>query len=88
RLLVDMMPGIAAFAPVVKAAIAAAAQATGSPKLSRLAYADPAVATPIMQAAHRQAYAAIKEVRPALPVGITLTTQDVQADTPERAARY
>ncbi len=88
RLLVDMMPGIATFVPVVKAAIAAAARATGSPKFSRLAYADPAVVTPIMQAAHRQAYAAIKEVRPTLPVGITLTTQDVQADTPERAAYY
>lgn len=88
RLLVDMMPGISAFVPVVKAAIAAAAKATDSPKFSRLAYADAAVVSPIMQQAHRLAYAAIKEVRPTLPVGITLTTQDVQADTPERAAYW
>jgi beta-glucosidase len=88
RLLVDMMPGISAFVPVVKAAIAAAAKATDSPKFSRLAYADAKVVTPIMQQAHRLAYAAIKEVRPNLPVGITLTTQDVQADTPERAAYW
>jgi beta-glucosidase len=88
RLLVDLMPGYAAFVPKVKAAVAAAARATGSPKFSRLAYADPAIVTPIMQTAHRQAYDAIKQVRPALPVGITLTTQDIQADTAERAAHY
>jgi beta-glucosidase len=79
RLLVDLMPQIAQFAPVVKAAVAAAAEATNSPRFSRLAYADPALATPIMQAAHRRAYAVIKALRPELPVGITLTTQDIQS---------
>jgi beta-glucosidase len=88
RLLVDLMPGFSAALPKVKAAIADAARHTGSPRFSRLAYADPQVVSPIMQAAHRQAYAAIKDARPSLPVGITLTTQDIQADTPERAARY
>ncbi|MFA4893132.1 glycoside hydrolase family 1 protein [Brevundimonas sp.] len=79
RLLVDLMPGIEAGRRVAEVAIAAAAKATDSPRFSRLAFADPAVATPLMQAAHRQAYDAIKAVRPDLPVGVTLTTQDIQA---------
>ncbi|WP_332658713.1 family 1 glycosylhydrolase [Brevundimonas sp.] len=32
-----------------------------------------------MQDAHRQAYTAMKAIRPDLPVGITLTTQDIQS---------
>lgn len=79
RLLVDLMPGIQAAIQAVKAAIAAAAKATDSPRFSRLAYADPQVVSPIMQEAHRQAYDAIKAVRPNLPVGLTLTTQDIQS---------
>jgi beta-glucosidase len=79
RLLVDLMPGFQAAIPTVKAAIAAAAKATDSPRFSRLAYADPQVVTPIMIEAHRLAYDAIKQVRPALPVGLTLTTQDIQS---------
>jgi beta-glucosidase len=58
--------------------IVAAARATGSPHFSRLAYADPAVVTPLMQEAHRKGYDAIKAARPGLPVGLTLTTQDIQ----------
>lgn len=81
RLLVDLMPGIQAAIPAVKAAVAAAAKATDSPRFSRLAYADPQVAGPIMQEAHRRAYDAIKHVRPELPVGVTLTTQDIQSAT-------
>ncbi|NEX94875.1 family 1 glycosylhydrolase [Caulobacter sp. 17J65-9] len=88
RLLVDLMPGFSQALPGVKAAIAAAAQATNSPRFSRLAYADPKVASPIMQAAHRRAYEAIKTVRPELPVGITLTTQDVQAESEALVERY
>lgn len=88
RLLVDLMPGIQAVVPVVKAAIAAAAKATDSPRFSRLAYADPAIVTPIMIEAHRRAYDAIKQARPSLPVGITLTTQDIQSDDPKLVALY
>ena len=79
RLLVDLMPGFKAAVPIVKAAVAAAAKATDSPRFSRLAYADPQVVTPIMIEAHRRAYDAIKQARPALPVGLTLTTQDIQS---------
>jgi beta-glucosidase len=79
RLLVDLMPGFQAAIPAVKTAIAAAAKATDSPRFSRLAYADPNIVSPIMQEAHRRAYGAIKEARPNLPVGLTLTTQDIQS---------
>ena len=78
QLLVQIMPGIAKYLPVARAAIAAAAQATSSPNFSTMAYADPAVSTPLMQKAHRKAYDAVKAVRPELLVGISLTTQDVQ----------
>ncbi len=88
RLLVEVMTGSGAPSPAVQAAIAAAAKATASPRFSRLAFADAQVAGPIMQAAHRQAYDAIKAVRPTLPVGITLTTQDIQAADPGIAARW
>src|SRR6202012_1207566 len=78
QLLVHIMPGVAQWLPAARAMIAAAAQATNSPKFSNLAYADPAISTPLMQEAHRKAYTAIKAVRPDLPVGISLTTQDIQ----------
>jgi beta-glucosidase len=88
RLLVDLMPGIQAVIPTVKAAIAAAAKATDSPRFSRLAYADPAIVTPIMIEAHRRAYDAIKQARPSLPVGVTLTTQDIQSADPKLVELY
>lgn len=88
RLLVDLMPQFEAALPTVRTAIAAAAKATDSPRFSRLAYADPAVVTPIMVEAHRRAYRAIKSARPDLPVGLTLTSQDIQASTPALADHY
>ena len=78
QLLVHLFPQFAASIPKAREAIAAAAKATDSPRFSRLAYADPAVVTPIMQEAHRRGYAAVKAARPDLPVGLTLTTQDIQ----------
>jgi beta-glucosidase len=86
QLLVQIMPGIAKWLPAARAMIAAAAQATNSPKFSNLCYADPAVSTPLMQEAHRKGYAAIKAVRPDLPVGISLTTQDIQPVGPNSRA--
>jgi len=86
QLLVNLFPQFTAGAPKARAAIAAAAKAVDSPRFSRLAFADPAVVTPIMQEAHRQGYAAIKAARPDLPVGLTLTTQDIQPATPDAAA--
>ena len=83
RLLVDLMPQYSEAAATARASIAAAAAAINSPRFSRLAYADLAIATPILQEAHRQGYAAIKTARPELPVGLTLTTQDIQVDGPQ-----
>ena len=65
--------------PAVLAAQAAAAQATGSTHFSSLAFSNPDISTPLLQEAHRKGYDAIKAVRPELPVGITLTTQDIQS---------
>jgi beta-glucosidase len=65
---------------------AAAGQAVGSSHFSSLAFADPAISSPLMQEAHRRGYGAIKAARPDLPVGLTLTTQDVQAAGPDSRA--
>jgi beta-glucosidase len=86
QLLVQIMPGFAAALPAAKAMIAAAATATDSPKFSTVAYADPAVSTPLMQEAHRKGYDAMKAARPELPVGLTLTTQDIQPLGPDSLA--
>jgi beta-glucosidase len=58
---------------------APARRATDSPRFSSLAYSDPEISQPILLDAHRKAYAAIKAVRGALPVGVSLTTQEVAA---------
>ena len=81
-LLVRLMPQHVESLPAARAMMAAAARATGAPRFSSLAYADPDVVTPLMQAAHAQAYAAIKSVAPDLPVGLTLSTQDIQPAGP------
>ncbi|MGN6819774.1 MAG: glycoside hydrolase family 1 protein [Sphingomonas sp.] len=78
-LLVNVMPQLGKAMDVARASLAVAAKATNSPRFSRLAYADPAIVTPLLQEAHRRGYAAIKAARPALPVGLTLTTQDIQS---------
>jgi beta-glucosidase len=79
RLLVALFPQSPTVAQRIRDSIAAAAKATASPRFSRLAYADPKLVTPIMQQAHREAYAAVKSAQPDLPVGLTLTTQDIQS---------
>lgn len=86
--LILVMTGLKGMGDVAKPMIEAAARATGSPKFSRLAFADPAVATPIMQEAHRKGFAAIKAARPTLPVGLSLTTQDIQGIGPNAQADH
>jgi beta-glucosidase len=85
-LLVQLFPSNPASRTAARAMLDAAAQATGSPRFSSLASADPAVTTPLLQAAHRKAYEAIKAARPTLPVGLTLTTQDIQPVGPDSLA--
>ena len=88
-LLVGLYPRSAEAAAAMQAAHQAAIAATASPRFSRPAFSDPAVSTPILQQAHRLAYDEIKAVRPGLPVGLTLTTQDIQsAGAPSLVAHY
>jgi beta-glucosidase len=84
--LLQIMPQYAAILAAAKPMIEAAAQATGSPKFSKMAYANPDSSGPLLLEAHRKGYAAIKGARPALPVGLTLTTQDIQAVGPNSQA--
>ena len=57
--------------------IAAARRATGSDRFSTLAYAPPEITAPILLDAHRKGYQAIKASRPAVQVGVSLTTQEI-----------
>lgn len=77
-LLVRLLSG-GADSPAARESLAAAARATGSARFSSLAFTDPEVSSPLLQEAHRLGYAAIKAERADLPVGLTLTTQDIEA---------
>jgi beta-glucosidase len=59
--------------------LAAARRATGSPRFNSLAASDPKLSEPLLLEGHRKAYQAMKAARPSLPVGVSLTTQDIQA---------
>jgi beta-glucosidase len=83
-----VMTGMKGLGDAARPMIEASAKATGSPRFSRLAYADPAIVTPLMQEAHRRGYDAIKAARPDLPVGLTLTTQDIQPVGPNSRADF
>jgi beta-glucosidase len=79
QLLVQLFGKPASRVQAEQAMIAAARQATGSERFSSLAYCDAARAQPILLDAHRRAYEAMKAACPALPVGISLTTQEIDA---------
>ena len=80
QLLLQVMPQFAMVVPAARGMIQAAAKATNSPAFSSLLFSDPKVTTPILLDAHRKGYRAIKAARPSLPVGVTLTMQDIQGD--------
>jgi beta-glucosidase len=61
----------------------AAAQASGSDKFSVAIAGDPARLTPQLIAGHKAGVAAIKGVRPDLPVGVSLSITDDQAIGPD-----
>jgi beta-glucosidase len=61
------------------AMIAAAAKATDSPAFSSLLFADPDKIDAHLLDAHAKAYQAIKAGPGDFPVGVTLSTQDIQA---------
>ncbi len=78
-LLVRLLTGGAPPSPAVRDMLAAAGRSIGAQRFSSLAFTDPAISTPLLQEAHRKGYDAIKAARPDLPVGLTLTTQDIQS---------
>ncbi len=84
--LLQVMPQYAGLIPFTRPMIAAGAKATGSPKFTSLLFSDPALTGPNLLEAHRKGYEAIKAARPSLPVGVTLTTQDIQAVGPNSRA--
>ena len=65
--------------PVRAQMLAAARRATGSDRFSTLVYSDPNISQPLLLEGHRKAYQAMKAARSSLPVGLSLTTQDIQA---------
>ena len=79
QLLVQVMGALITRSPVRDEMFAAARRATGSDHFSSLAYSDPDVSQPILLDAHRKGYQAMKASRSAMPVGLSLTTQEIVA---------
>jgi len=77
--LVQLMQPMLGHSTVAAQMIAAARKATDSPRFSSLIYADPNLTKPVLLDAHRKGYQAMKAARGALPVGVTLTTQELQS---------
>jgi beta-glucosidase len=86
QLLFQLMAPAAIRGAAVREMIAAARKATGSEQFSSLVYADPARSQPILLDAHRKAYQAMKAARASLPVGVTLSTQEIQGVNESGAA--
>ncbi len=79
QLLVRIMAGLIPDNPARAPMMAAARRATGSDRFTTLATSDPEISQPILLEAHRRGYQAIKAQRGDLPVGISLTTQEIAA---------
>lgn len=73
----DWSPSYARLKPLLERAQANVAAAANAKSFASPIYADPAT-QPFMIEAHTRAYAAIKEVRPDLPIGVTLALTDDQ----------
>ncbi|KQS02345.1 beta-glucosidase [Sphingomonas sp. Leaf357] len=69
-----------------RAMIAAAARRTASPGFSSMLFGDPDKISTVMLDAHAKGYAAIKAVRGDLPVGVTLSMQEIQGIGPDNLA--
>ncbi len=61
-----------------RAMIAAAARHTNSPQFSAMLFGNPDKINTVMLDAHAKGYAAIKAARADLPVGVTLSMQEIQ----------
>jgi len=80
--LVQVLAMLTPPSPVAAQMIAAARRATGSERFATLVYSDPKISGPLLLEGHRKAYAAMKAARSSLPVGLSLTTQEIQAVGP------
>jgi beta-glucosidase len=77
--LVQVLAPLSPPSPVRAQMIAAARRATGSERFATLVWSDPNLSGPLLLEGHRKAYQAMKAARGSLPVGLSLTTQQVQA---------
>lgn len=78
-LLLRLRPEHRQRASLREAMIAQARAQTGAPRFSSLLFADARKTERILIDAHKKAYVRMKARRPSLPVGLTLTMQDIQA---------
>jgi beta-glucosidase len=79
QLLVQVLGALLPKNPVQDQMMAAARKATGSERFNTLVWSNPDISGPLLLEGHRKAYQAMKAVRPSLPVGVSLTTQEIQA---------
>jgi beta-glucosidase len=84
--LVKVIAPLSPPSPVTAQMIAAARKATGSEKFATLVYSDSEISGPLLLEGHRKAYAAMKAARGSLPVGVSLTTQEIQGVGPNSIA--
>lgn len=84
--LVQVIAPLAPPSPVTAQMIAAARKATGSERFATLVYSNAEISGPLLLEGHRRAYAAMKAARGSLPVGLSLTTQEIQAVGPNSIA--
>lgn len=76
--IVGFRPEVRAIEPLVRAMLAACARASGSDRFASVLFADLDRSEANQVAAHRAAVQAIKAARGALPVGVTISMQDIQ----------
>ena len=69
-----------------RAMMTAAARNTASPSFSSILFGDPDRISAVMLDAHAKGYAAIKAAAPALPVGVTLSMQQIDGVGPDNKA--
>ena len=79
QLLMALFASIAPPDPNRDAMLAAARRASGSERFTPLVYTNPEISQPLLLEGHRKAYQAMKASRNALPVGLSLTTQEIAA---------
>jgi beta-glucosidase len=79
QLLIKVLAALTPDNPLKAQMMAAARKAVSSERFSTLAFANPEISEPLLLDGHRKGYQAMKAARSALPVGMSLTTQEFQA---------